>query len=89
MAFLPAPSESFEKELGKLSAKNPVLKKAVKGKLEEILEDPFRFKPLKAPLQGFRRVHILKCFVLIYRINEAEKTVELVKIKHHDEAYEL
>ena len=89
MAFALETPESFEKALRKLSAKNPEFRKAVESKLAQIIEDPHRFKPLGAQLHGFRRVHIMKSFVLIYEILESQNTVKLVKIEHHDKAYKL
>ncbi len=48
---------------------------AVRKKLGEILEDPERFKPLHPPMQGLRRVHIMKSFVLTYSIDRGTHTV--------------
>ena len=44
-------------------------------------------KPLKWPLQGTRRVHVLGSFVLIYKIVEDEKIIKLVRFAHHDDVY--
>lgn len=55
-------------------------------KIQQILDNPYAFKSLHAPMQNQRRVHI-GSFVLIYEINEAEKTVLIVDYAHHDEAY--
>jgi YafQ family addiction module toxin component len=59
----------------------------INKKVSEILEDPYRYKPLKAPMQHMRRVHIAGSFVLIFSINEKAKTVILEDFAHHDEAY--
>ncbi len=59
----------------------------IEKKVTEISENPQRFKPLKSPLQGFRRVHIDKSFILIYEILEPEKKVKIIKFEHHDKAY--
>jgi len=40
---------------------------------EEVFVIPYRFKPLKKPLQNKRRVHVGGSFVLIYEINKDEK----------------
>jgi mRNA-degrading endonuclease RelE of RelBE toxin-antitoxin system len=55
--------------------------------VDQILEDPYRFKPLRAPLQNQRSVHVMGCFVLVYEIVETGKTVRLLRFRHHDEAY--
>ena len=76
------------KELIKAFKKNPELNKTFYNKLKEILEYPYRFKPLKNELFGRRRVHLMKSFVLQYEISETEKKVTLLSFKHHDFAYE-
>jgi len=58
----------------------------INKKIEQILENPQQFKPLKSPLEGLRRVHI-GSFVLIYEIIEKSMIVRILKYKHHDEAY--
>ncbi|MDE1857078.1 MAG: type II toxin-antitoxin system RelE/ParE family toxin [Candidatus Micrarchaeota archaeon] len=57
------------------------------SKLEEICIDPKRFKPLVAPMQGLRRVHVLGSFVLTYSIDEPSHTVWIEDFAHHDEIY--
>jgi YafQ family addiction module toxin component len=56
-------------------------------KLEEVCESPEKFKPLNAPLQHLRRVHILKSFVIIYSIDEATHSIWIEDFTHHDDAY--
>ena len=59
---------------------------AVAKKVAEILENPYRFKPLRGPMQGKRRVHVGP-FVLVYEINEGRKVVILLDFEHHDTVY--
>ncbi len=80
-------TQRFENDYSKLAKKNKKLADALKKKLKEILNDPYRFKPLRKPLQGFRRVHLLGCYVLVYTINEKKETVVLIRLAHHDDAY--
>ena len=56
-------------------------------KLEEVCEKPEKFKPLNAPMQNLRRVHVLKSFVITYSIDESERTVWIEDYAHHDEVY--
>jgi mRNA-degrading endonuclease RelE of RelBE toxin-antitoxin system len=56
-------------------------------KVQEILDNPYRFKPLRKPLQNKRRVHVGWSFVLIYEINKDEKIVTLLDLDHHDNIY--
>jgi YafQ family addiction module toxin component len=56
-------------------------------KLEEVCENPQKFKPLGAPIQNLRRVHVLKSFVLTYSIDENTHTVWIEDYDHHDNIY--
>ena len=80
-------SEECEESIEKLCKKNPVLKEALEKKMNEILENPQHYKPLKYDSARERRVHIMKSFVLKFEINEATKTVVFLFFGHHDEAY--
>ena len=73
----------FEKMKKKERQKLGIINKKVK----EIIKDPHRYKPLKAPMQHLRRVHVGGSFVLIFSIDEKRKTVILEEFAHHDEAY--
>jgi len=78
--------EEVDKVFQKLAKKDRVSLKYINKKILEIKENPYHFKPLKNPLQNYRRVHIGN-FVLIYSINEQTKTIIVERYKHHDEAY--
>ncbi len=70
----------------KLAKKDRKQLEAINKKIQQILADPYQFKPLKHPLEGLRRVHIGP-FVLIYEVVENLKKVRVLKYKHHDLAY--
>ena len=76
-----------DKIFEKIAKKDPAQEKAVKNKIKQILEDPFRFKPLKKPMHGKRRVHTYGPFVLIYSITEKRKIVTIDDYDHHDKIY--
>ena len=78
---------SLQKELSKLAKKDKKTYEVVMGKIEEILKNPEHYKPLKHDLAGEKRVHIMKSFVLKFKINEQTKTVTFFFFGHHDEAY--
>jgi len=80
--------ESVNKVFEKLFKKDKVSFEYIGKKIKEIRENPYHFKPLKAPLQNYRRVHIGN-FVLIYSIDERTKTIIIERYKHHDEAYKI
>ena len=70
----------------KLEKKDPKQMKEINEKIQQILENPHQFKPLKYPMQHMRRVHI-GSFVLVYDINEQKKIVTVRRYEHHDEVY--
>ena len=76
-----------EKVFEKIAKKDPMQKKAVKRKIKQILEAPYRFKPLKKPMQGKRRIHTFGPFVLIYSIKEKEKKIIIEDYNHHNKIY--
>lgn len=78
--------ENVNKTFKKLFKKDRISFEHINKKVKEITENPHHFKPLRAPLQNFRRVHIGN-FVLIYSVNENKKIVILEKYKHHDKIY--
>jgi mRNA-degrading endonuclease RelE of RelBE toxin-antitoxin system len=82
-------SPEFEEDYRKLCARNGGLKRAVDSKVAQILENPLHYKPLRAPLQGVRRVHVSGPFVLMFEPVLARRSVRLLRLAHHDEAYGL
>jgi len=80
-------TSSCEKMIDKACRKNPILKKALDKKINQIIQNPSHYKPLKYDLAGERRVHILKNLVLKFEIDENEKKVIFIFFGHHDEAY--
>jgi len=82
-----AVKDSLDRKLRKLRKRDRELLLLIDKKVKEILKDPYRFKPLKKPLQNKRRVHVGGSFVLIYEINEEKSIVTLVDFDHHDNIY--
>lgn len=70
----------------KLAKRNPRQMEAISKKIQEMLEDPRRFKPMRFPLAGMRRVHFGN-FVLLFTVDERRKTVVLEDYEHHDRVY--
>jgi len=50
---------SLDKKLKKLQRKDKEVLQLINRKVQDILTDPYRFKPLKKPLQNKRRVLML------------------------------
>jgi YafQ family addiction module toxin component len=79
--------ESLDKKFKKLQKKDKEMLRLIYKKVQDMLEDPYLFKPLRKPLQNKRRVHVGGSFVLVYEINEKEKIVILCDFDHHDNIY--
>ncbi len=79
--------ESLDKKFKKLQKKDRETLRLIDKKVQDILDDPYRFKPLRKPLQNKRRIHVGGSFVLIYKINEEKKLVTLLDFDHHDNIY--
>lgn len=82
-----AVKESLDKKFKKLQKKDKEMLRLINRKVQDILENPYRFKPLRKPLQNKQRVHVGGSFVLVYEVNEKEKIVTLFDFDHHDNIY--
>ena len=80
-------AQSLNKIFEKLAKKDKATFEAINKKVNEIIENPHHYKPLKAPMQNKRRVHISSSFVLIFKVDEDRKIVQLLEFEHHDKAY--
>ena len=78
---------SLQKVLNRLFKKDKVVYEQVMKKIEEIIQNPCHYKPLKYDLAGQRRVHIMKSFVLKFEIDEQKQIVRFIFFGHHDEAF--
>ena len=74
-------------KLKRLHKKNKKLYDAVMKSVEEIIKNPYHYKPLRYDLKGLRRVHLEKSFVLVFEIDKEEKMVKFLDLGHHDEIY--
>ena len=80
-------AKDLDKILYKLAKRDKKQLEIINDKVEEILENPHQYKPLRGDMHGTRRVHIGKSFVLTYEIDEKNKTVKLLDYDHHDRIY--
>ena len=79
--------EELDIKFEKLAKKNKKQLEIISNKVTEILENPHRYKNLRAPMNHLKRVHIDKHFVLVFSIDEESKTVTLEDYDHHDNIY--
>ncbi len=82
-------SAEFEQDYRRLCGRNAGLRHAVDTKIAQLREAPLHYKPRRAPLQGVRRVHVGGSFVLLFEPAVGRRTVRLLRLAHHDEAYGL
>jgi len=77
-------SPALERDIKKISKKDPVLYERLSKKMLEIVEHPEFYKPLRHEMKGLRRVHI-GSFVLVFEVVSDE--VHFLALEHHDKAY--
>ena len=77
--------DRLKRQLKKLYKKDRNLYEACMKKMEEVIKNPEHYKPLTNDLKGIRRVHLIKSFVLAFRIEE--NAVKFLDIDHHDKIY--
>lgn len=79
-------TDEASSRIRKSCAKNSELSKALSRKIAFILENPLTGEPLMHDLKGKRSVHILKSFVLIYKVEG--DILYIIDFAHHDLAYQ-
>lgn len=77
----------LDSKFEKLAKKNKKQLEIILTKVDEIIQDPHRYKNLRAPMNHLKRVHIDKHFVLVFSVDEEAKTVTLEDYDHHDNIY--
>ena len=76
-----------DKIFKKLANKDKTQLIAINKKIEQLKQNPQIGKPLHFPLQNLRRVHVYSSFVLVYDIQEKDKTITIRDYDHHDNIY--
>jgi len=79
--------EQLDKIFDKLSKKDKNQMEIISRKIQEVIQNPHRYKNLRAPLQHLKRVHIGKSYVLTFSVDENTKTVIFEDYDHHDKIY--
>ena len=85
-------SDELRDNLAKISKKHKALYEAVMNKMEEIISRDNQtidyYKNLRNDLSEFKRVHVLKHYVLFFKVYKEKNLIYFQKLRHHDEAYE-
>ena len=80
-------SKELTRKLEKIKKKDRELFEAVLRKVKEIESNPSGYKPLRYDMKGYFRVHVMKSFVLIFKIGAQSKTIIFEDLDHHDRIY--
>jgi len=78
-------SEKLDRILKRLKNRQQLV--MIDKKTEQILKNPYHFKPLSGNQHGERRVHINTHFVLTYEIDEQRRVVRLLDFEHHERVF--
>lgn len=91
MTFLPVLSEKLGKVLSKIAARDGVLAVAVNKKIKQICscdeELIGHYKNLRYDLSEYKRAHVDKSFVLLFKVDSRKKRVLFIKLDHHKNVY--
>ena len=84
-------SEALVDILKKLKKKNPVQYQIIMKKKDDLKEkikiNPDHYKNLQHDLSDFKRIHIHRHFVLIFKVDKNRKVISLEDYDHHDNIY--
>jgi len=84
-------SLELEKLISKLAKKDRQLVLALNNKIKQICscDDELinHYKNLKGDLSDYKRVHIDKSFVLLFKVNRERNTIYFDRLQHHDNVY--
>jgi len=93
MPFEFALSDELKAEIIVLAKKDKTITEAINKKIKQIIQsDEFtinHYKNLRHDLSEYKRVHILKSFVLLFKVYKNKNFILFDKFGHHDEIYEL
>lgn len=87
MTFVTEFSKELTRKMAKIQKKNKLMFESVISKIREIKENPEHYKPLRHDWKGYRRVHIMKSFVLVFKIDYTNNKIIFEDFDHHDKIY--
>lgn len=84
-------SDELQFKLDKLLKKDKKKVEIINKKIREIINNDIttidRYKNLRYNLSEYKRVHIDKHFVLIFKVNKKENLILFADVDHHDNIY--
>ncbi|MEI7961306.1 MAG: addiction module toxin RelE [archaeon] len=91
MAFVYDRFPELKDTLEKISKKHKLLYEATLKKMDEIISRDNQtiefYKNLRNDLSDSKRVHVLKHYVLFFKVYKNDNLIYFQKLRHHDEAY--
>lgn len=91
MAFSFDLSDELRAVIRVLAKKDKVTAEALDKKIKEIIgSDEItidRYKNLRYGLSEYKRAHVAKSFILMFRVFKKEKHILFDRFQHHDDAY--
>jgi len=84
-------SDELQILIRKLSTKDKIRIRILNNKIKEIINNDNdtidRYKNCRHGLKEYKRVHIDKSFVLLFKINKNKNMIYFWRMKHHDDIY--
>jgi len=80
-------TQEFEKEFKVLTKKNKKLREAILKVINKLRENPKLGKPLSHDLAGKWTIRVERVYRIIYEIDEKNRMITLMTIKHRKKAY--
>ena len=84
-------SDELKLVIKKLQKKDRVRIIILNKKIKEIIDNDKKtidkYKNLRYGLKEYKRVHIDKSFVLIFKVDEEKNHILFERLKHHDDVY--
>ena len=91
MPFKQDTSDELEETLKKLYKKNREAYEAILSKMDEVAsrdETSIEFyKNMRYNLKEYKRVHVMKSFVLMFKLFKKQNFILFDKFDHHDKVY--
>ncbi len=83
--------DQLQKKLKVLTRKNKSLAMNFKKKLTEVIQHDLHtintYKNLKSPLHEYKRIHLTKNYILIFKVNLEKRHILFIDISHRDKVY--
>ena len=84
-------SDELKVLIRKLSKRDKTRAEALNKKIKEAINNDSnsidRYKNCRYDLKEYKRVHIDKSFVLLFKVYKEKNMIYFWKLEHHDEAY--